>query len=147
MPPLGRFRLGVEYRHGSRSEPAQDDRRRQNNNSGAGSHRLRRRGRWQRRRRRRLDQPKLADVSSLGGDQDARSSFSVRAASPPLKHDEGLRRRDVRRAVAAPVRSSVAGRQCRRAQQDRGPAHRVPGRRQRGQRRDDVDDEDGSQAG
>ncbi|XP_075544369.1 uncharacterized protein LOC142578736 isoform X2 [Dermacentor variabilis] len=79
MPPLGRFRLGVEYyqhRHGAREPTAQGDRRQ--NNSGAGSHRLRRRRRWQRRRRR-LGKSRLADVSSLGGglDDDAAPSLHV----------------------------------------------------------------------
>ncbi|XP_070391201.1 uncharacterized protein [Dermacentor albipictus] len=79
MPPLGRFRLGVEYhqhRHGAREPTAQGGRRQ--NNSGAGSHRLRRRRRWQRRRRR-LGKSRLANVSSLGGGLDD-------AAAPPSLH-------------------------------------------------------------
>ncbi|XP_049521220.1 uncharacterized protein LOC119449503 isoform X20 [Dermacentor silvarum] len=87
MPPLGRFRLGVEYhqhRHGAREPTAQGDRR-QNNNSGAGSHRLRRRRRWQQRRRR-LGQPRHADVSSLGGgggsDQDDDDAPPTQPAPP-----------------------------------------------------------------
>ncbi|XP_050038576.1 uncharacterized protein [Dermacentor andersoni] len=92
MPPLGRFRLGVEYHqhcHGARDPTAQGDRRQ--NNSGAGSHRLRRRRRWQRRRRR-LGKSRLADVSSLGGGLDD-------AAAPPSLHVPPRRQSAMKGAV------------------------------------------------